>query len=174
MLERLAMPWHEPFPETSPGAGMGVLAGMRRDREGGEGWREPRAKRSTREADFTVPRLPFRCAVCSVTLHTRRDFTEHMQTRKHLDVRPYMCSKCEFASANPRNLRDHERRVHEHAIIFHCSACQKTYTSTQSLKDHFTSAHTDDEVCKCPRCGKSFRLFKSRDKHLRLTCPGTG
>ena len=64
-------------------------------------------------------------------------------------IEMYNCSKCDYNSLYPSNLKRHSKCVHEKQKPHKCSMCDYSCSQKGSLKTHVESVHGKQKPHKC-------------------------
>ncbi|XP_053987457.1 zinc finger protein 286A-like isoform X1 [Hylaeus volcanicus] len=90
-----------------------------------------------------------RCNICG-TFYLRMDKCQ-VHIWGHLQMKPYKCTECDFATVTVTNVRCHIRKSHLKIKPFACNLCERKYATAVSLEEHINS-HTGDRPYKCKLC----------------------
>lgn len=69
----------------------------------------------------------------------------------HLDIKPFKCTKCEFATVTATNVRTHIRKSHLKIKPYACDQCEKRFVTGVLLQEHLNT-HTGARPFKCQIC----------------------
>ena len=133
------------------------------------------------------------CNTCSKTLMGYARLRSHI-SYVHKELKGYKCDRCEFASSQTKDLKQHMEKVHN--CSHRCDFCGGFFSSSFKLKYHIESVHEDhkkDYQCdrcdyitvtpqllkehsdadhetifhKCEHCGKSFGNLNNLKRHVK-------
>lgn len=84
-------------------------------------------------------------------------------TRRHLNIRPFECDKCDWKFFTRLQLQRHQPVHVEEPQNFQCSVdgCTKSYSQLSYLKYHEKQKHIEPTL-KCPQCDELFTTEKYR------------
>jgi hypothetical protein len=111
-----------------------------------------------------------KCHICSVSFHSMRMYTLHMQNMHH-----ETCFTCELC---PRRNFFSDMKLAIHKCFKHgerdgsqylCSFCRKPYQSQRALTSHIKAEHFNYKPYACNVCNASFVEQHSLKTHVRLT-----
>ncbi|XP_075168678.1 uncharacterized protein LOC142240823 [Haematobia irritans] len=104
---------------------------------------------------------------CNKKFLRRCLLVEHIRWHCHPD--DYTCKYCQKIMSNHRNLRLHEKHVHEKKFTTHsCDICGKTFSSSNVLKNHRLIHLSEEEKNHpCEECGKRFGSQTLLHNHTR-------
>ncbi|XP_067213022.1 zinc finger protein Paris-like [Linepithema humile] len=106
-----------------------------------------------------------KCKICDST-YLRRDKCE-VHIMSHLNIKPYKCTKCNFATVTVSNIRCHVRKSHLKIKPFTCNVCRKQYTTAVLLREH-ENTHTGERPYKCNACKFSTTSRQSLRNHINV------
>ncbi|KAK0094497.1 hypothetical protein PV326_010719 [Microctonus aethiopoides] len=89
------------------------------------------------------------CNLCNAT-YPRIDKC-HVHIWGHLDMKPYRCNACEFATVTVTNIRCHIRKSHLKIKPFECNVCTKRFVTASLLEEH-AYTHTGAKPFQCKVC----------------------
>ncbi|XP_034941501.1 uncharacterized protein [Chelonus insularis] len=92
------------------------------------------------------------CKVCNAT-YPRVDKC-HVHIWGHLEMKPYRCTACDFATVTVTNIRCHIRKSHLKIKPFECNLCNKRFVTAVLLEEHMNT-HTGARPYQCKDCSFS-------------------
>ena len=110
-------------------------------------------------------KVKFPCPSCSMTFGTQEQRREHQIVVHSTDAR-FQCKHCNYRSALPWRLRDHEQTHEERK--FQCQYCPLKLRTAQSLREH-ERQHTGEKPFKCSVCESAFASKSGLNQHMRGT-----
>jgi len=81
------------------------------------------------------------------------------------DLKPFACTKCDFASEHQGGFKKHILSKHE-GMRYQCEQCEKSYSDSCALLRHKKSVH-DGVVHKCDVCEKNFSEAGAVTRHKK-------
>ncbi|XP_015597249.1 zinc finger protein 567 isoform X1 [Cephus cinctus] len=96
-----------------------------------------------------LDRISIRCNICN-TIYPRMDKCQ-VHIWGHLNMKPYRCRGCEFATVTVSNVRCHIRKSHLKIKPFECHLCEKRYVTAVLLEEHLNT-HTGAKPYSCKLC----------------------
>lgn len=112
------------------------------------------------------------CTYCGETFVSKWAMQVHM--RRHLNVRPFECDKCDLKFSTRLQLQRHEPKHAKEHEWFLCpvDGCGKSYSQMCHLKYHEKQKHSEPTF-KCSHCQKMFTTERYRSyerKNFTLDC----
>ena len=113
---------------------------------------------------------------CTESYKQAAHLTQHI--RKHLDLKPFVCSVCGYAARQSAHLMTHMLR-HTGELPHVCEQCpenveRRAFTTPQQLQIHIRRYHTGQRpyVCPQPECQKEgYASLGAMLRHERTHCP---
>lgn len=101
------------------------------------------------------------CTYCGESFVS--NWTLEVHTRRHLNIRPFECDKCDQKFYTRLQLRRHEPSHVTERQWFLCpvEGCGKSYNQLSCLKYHEKQKHSEPTL-KCPHCDKMFTTERYR------------
>lgn len=96
----------------------------------------------------------YECSVCQRRLKTKTGLTVH--ARRHMKVKPYVCTVCDKSFALQRALDVHVCVHHTRAGPFLCDFCGKSFASKMCVQLHTIEMHIKEANYVCSFCSKPF------------------
>ncbi|XP_078044570.1 uncharacterized protein LOC144474015 isoform X2 [Augochlora pura] len=96
-----------------------------------------------------IDKKNIRCNICG-SLYPRMDKCQ-VHIWGHLQMKPYQCKACDFATVTVSNVRCHIRKSHLKIKPFACTLCEKKYVTAVLLEEHMNT-HTGARPFKCKIC----------------------
>ncbi|XP_012275128.1 uncharacterized protein LOC105696893 isoform X2 [Orussus abietinus] len=90
-----------------------------------------------------------KCNICGI-LYPRMDKCQ-VHIWGHLNMKPYRCKSCDFATVTVSNVRCHIRKSHLKIKPFECHICKKKYVTAVLLDEHLNT-HTGAKPFHCKIC----------------------
>ncbi|XP_037935730.1 zinc finger protein 2 homolog [Teleopsis dalmanni] len=122
----------------------------------------------------------YACIYCTETYKDYKYLAGH--ARRHMGIRPYVCSPCKLYFSTKQDLRVHNQRRHQ-AKDHICEICGKTFSQNTMLKRHRESTHEKKLRFQCEHCPKAYYKNFALKEHIRnvhlgdrrmLVCPFCG
>ena len=125
-------------------------------------------QRKHSDQDVNNPTKTFKCNICNTAFFEAGHLDNHMRS-KHLAIRPYACSMCNFRSSYKRNLTVHTKRWHLNSTKLICPHCKKKFHDENLLKEH-EKIHLVHWCPLCPfKASSLVKLAKHRsEKHIEI------
>lgn len=107
------------------------------------------------------------CTYCGESFANKGTLDVH--TRRHLDIRPFGCEKCDQKFFTRLQLQRHEHAHVTEPQWFACpvDGCGKSYLQSSYLKYHHKQKHSEATL-KCPHCDKMFTTERYRTYVLTM------
>ncbi|XP_076674705.1 uncharacterized protein LOC143372441 [Andrena cerasifolii] len=96
-----------------------------------------------------IDKKNIRCNICGMP-YLRMDKCQ-VHIWGHLQMKPYQCKACDFATVTVSNVRCHIRKSHLKIKPFACHLCEKRYVTSALLDEHINT-HTGERPFKCKLC----------------------
>lgn len=114
-------------------------------------------------------RVSFRCEKCEKPFLYEKSYLKHMQTSHGEQPQvEYRCSECHQTFANRCNLKVHELHVHSDKRLFACDVCGKAFKRKKDVRRHQKQVHEGGtERHYCPTCGKGLSSRTALKLHER-------
>ncbi|KAK2186472.1 hypothetical protein NP493_199g06054 [Ridgeia piscesae] len=103
----------------------------------------------------------YSCNVCEKVFMSLSHMRQHCLI--HTDLRPFHCTKCEYATNTKGNLYTHMRK--HTGQFYRCEKCSFKTTNKGHLVEH-EATHTGHRH-KCDLCHKDYNTVKSLQNHIR-------
>ena len=108
------------------------------------------------------------CPQCGIMYTTQASLNLHMG-RVHSDKEPEKCSKCDYQTRVPHELKGHYKRRHTEETKETCQYCGDVF---KGLKKHQQrtgcgGTRADRKKLPCNHCGKEFYKKANLDKHVK-------
>ena len=83
----------------------------------------------------------FQCRFCPKKFREKSKVKTH-EKGQHLDIKDIKCDKCDYATADKKNLNAHKKSIHE-GVLYHCDflGCTKSYNLKGNLDAHKMRVH---------------------------------
>ncbi|KAI4491838.1 hypothetical protein M0804_003230 [Polistes exclamans] len=109
-----------------------------------------------------------KCNICSILFHRLDKCKVHVWS--HLNMKPYKCKICDFATGTISNVRCHIRKRHLRIKPFGCNTCGKKYVAAVQLAEHLNthkSVHPfKHKDIHCSVCEKDFKSKAKMRTHM--------
>ena len=115
------------------------------------------------------PIFAFHCPDCPAGFNDIWRLKRHI-TEVHLNIRPYVCKKCDESFKRNRNLRIHIDEMHSrHRPRYPCEKCGTVFQRAEYLRRHMIAAHGKQKKHQCNVCFKRFTQLthlRTHQKHI--------
>jgi len=98
----------------------------------------------------------FVCTFCGASKASKSALHQHIESHHKENV---PCPHCGLMLATQQNLSLHIRKMHE-GVYEHCSKCDYKSKHPENLRFHYQRRHTDELHVACEFCGKIFKDLK--------------
>lgn len=109
-----------------------------------------------------------KCTECDMTCTSNAALVQHFRYR-HLKVRPYVCTECDYAAVTKWDLNKHQTRMHSTELTTYiCDECDFTCSTINQIRKHNRNEHGDGPnmyCCHC--CDKQYKNGSSLSQHLK-------
>lgn len=110
-----------------------------------------------------------KCTECDMTCPSNAALAQHFRYR-HLKVRPFKCSECDYAAVTKWDLNKHQSRMHNaEQATYICAECDYTCFTMNQMRKHARDEHGDGpNVYCCHCCEREYKNGSSLSKHLKI------
>eukprot|EP00744_Colponema_vietnamica_P004888 GILI01007239.1.p1 GENE.GILI01007239.1~~GILI01007239.1.p1 ORF type:complete len:373 (-),score=47.82 GILI01007239.1:470-1588(-) len=82
-------------------------------------------------------------------------------------IKKFRCEQCNLSFPTARQLRVHQRKVHNCSHPFYCTECGSSFTQSSSLHRHMR-LHNGNLTFPCHHCNRQFSSAEILQRHLRV------
>ena len=114
---------------------------------------------------------PFICSLCDFQSSYKSAFTRHMN-RRHLNFTTLICSHCRKKFHDEKLLEEH-KKIH---LVRQCPLCPFKASSLVKLAEHRSEKHIQIGMVKplqCDKCLTQFSSYRALKRHVDKICPLT-
>ncbi|XP_075157518.1 uncharacterized protein LOC142230775 [Haematobia irritans] len=106
--------------------------------------------------------IPFKCEKCEKTFVVEEHLKIH--TNRHLGIKNFKCELCDKSFSFKFAMKQH-MRIHTGNLNYLCTICGKKFYRPSNLRQHM-QRHGDEKSYSCPNCPKRFKCPSDRYIHL--------
>ncbi|XP_061398306.1 zinc finger protein 271-like [Musca vetustissima] len=106
--------------------------------------------------------VPYKCDKCDRTFVVEEHLKIH--TNRHMGIKNFQCELCEKSFSFKFAMKQH-MRIHTGDLNYLCTLCGKKFYRPSNLRQHM-QRHGDDKPYSCPHCPKRFKCPSDRYIHL--------